>query len=70
MAPYLSKIRAASPITLTMKRELRLERIVAYPGWRWRFANDGTMHHEKIPNPVARFFDWAWRSRLGLSNKW
>lgn len=51
----LTGISAGSPHPVFVKD--RAPTMVAYPGWRWRQAEDGWLH-EKIPNPILRFIDW------------
>ena len=36
----------------------------AYPGWRIRFGEDGTVYHERIENFILRWFDIAKRKLL------
>lgn len=56
------KVKVSSPHNIRLSAPVGSSNYIAYPGWCWRMGNDGAMYHEKIPNPIMRFLDWAWRS--------
>lgn len=55
-------VKVTSPHAVRLAAPIGVSNCTAYPGWRWRLGCDGAMYHEKIPSPIMRFIDWAWRS--------